>query len=456
MKAFEIQPTPQTVRETYINDTIGRRSDVNDFVSLLNSLEGAWSIALAGSWGSGKTFFVQQAKLILDTLNDYSTLENKDEIKNAFLESHNQDTNLVPHKSIYYDAWLNDNDEDPLLSLVYSIMKDSIEKIKISKPKDLGSIIGSIVDAVTGRNISQILKSFTSKNNYAEVLENIEAEKELQKQVYIFFDAILAEKGNRLVIFIDELDRCKPTYAINLLERIKHYCLHDKVSFVFSINISELTHVIKKYYGTDFDAIRYLDRFFNWSIPLPQADMNKFFQNIDFTKPSNIIEHYLTASHQFIKIYNLELREITKYVQALKRIDKLYISKLKNDQWESHNYDVNLICCFIPIIIGLYFVDYDLYKSFLQGENSNPFVTIMKDQRIAEFLCKDKLKGDEELITKDRSGTISIEEKLIQIYHDFFPSPPPTTFADFSAQDKYRQTREYVLKITTIPPPPKK
>ena len=48
------------------------------------------------------------------------------------------------------------------------------------------------------------------------------------------------KKGNRLIIMVDELDRCKPSYAVKLLERIKHYFTNDRITFVFSVNTYEL------------------------------------------------------------------------------------------------------------------------------------------------------------------------------------------------------------------------
>lgn len=64
------------------------------------------------------------------------------------------------------------------------------------------------------------------------------------------------------MIFVDELDRCKPSFAVQLLERIKHYFGHEKITFVFSVNVSELQYTIKKFYGADFNGTRYLDNFF--------------------------------------------------------------------------------------------------------------------------------------------------------------------------------------------------
>ncbi|QDE47832.1 hypothetical protein EIN43_17235 [Enterobacter hormaechei] len=62
-------------------------------------------------------------------------------------------------------------------------------------------------------------------------------------------------------IFIDELDRCRPNYAIDMLETIKHLFDINNVVFVIATDKEQLSHSICSVYGSGFDATRYLDRF---------------------------------------------------------------------------------------------------------------------------------------------------------------------------------------------------
>jgi hypothetical protein len=64
-------------------------------------------------------------------------------------------------------------------------------------------------------------------------------------------------------IFVDELDRCRPNYAIELLENIKHLFGVNGVYFVVATDSAQLCHSIKVVYGGDFDAEKYLKRFFD-------------------------------------------------------------------------------------------------------------------------------------------------------------------------------------------------
>ena len=76
------------------------------------------------------------------------------------------------------------------------------------------------------------------QNKKSDLLVDFKKQDELRLLVDTFFNDILPERGDRLVIFIDELDRCKPTYAIKLLERIKHYFNQEKITFVFIDSVS--------------------------------------------------------------------------------------------------------------------------------------------------------------------------------------------------------------------------
>lgn len=68
------------------------------------------------------------------------------------------------------------------------------------------------------------------------------------------------------------LDRCRPSYAIEMLERIKHYFDDDRIVFVMSVNKAQLVHTISNCYGDGFDSSDYLNKFFDISLQLPPVD----------------------------------------------------------------------------------------------------------------------------------------------------------------------------------------
>nr|WP_298078559.1 P-loop NTPase fold protein [uncultured Blautia sp.] len=98
------------------------------------------------------------------------------------------------------------------------------------------------------------------KGKSTDILSIVQTEEEIRERVKDVFDNIIVERTQKLIIFIDELDRCKPTFAIEMLERIKHYFEDDRIIFVVSVNKEQLVHTISNYYGSGFDATRYLNK----------------------------------------------------------------------------------------------------------------------------------------------------------------------------------------------------
>ncbi len=275
MKNYELLPTEENLIQALSDDVLNRNKDIVYFYDILMAQEGASSIAIDGRWGSGKTFFVRQSMFVINAKNPSSTIDDEKRVRIThrlpFKNNSEDDTNC--DLAVYYDAWENDNDTDPILSLIYEITKQlSIEYD--FKEKDFFKTAAYIAEVISGRNVSGLLESLKGDNP----IEKFKEQKDLSEKIKQFFSDILVERGNRLVVFVDELDRCKPTYAVRLLEQIKHYLSDDRVIFVFSVNIDELQHTIKHYYGDDFDACRYLDRFFDFRVALPPADMTKYLK----------------------------------------------------------------------------------------------------------------------------------------------------------------------------------
>ena len=315
MKKKDLQSTNDNIRMTFVNDSIGRNKEIVHFISIIDSIDESYSIALDSYWGSGKTFFVKQVKMILDTITEesYCEVEGGNSILSTWT-SVSQDMKLKKHVPIYYDAWLNDCDDNPIFSLVYQMTIDTQEikglKEKINTDdilnaagKITGYVAGRISDKMLGFNPNEIVESLKK----TDFLETLRERKNINKSIEEYIDKLLPEGCDRLLIIIDELDRCNPKFAIKLLEQIKHYFNNERITFVFSVNLVELQHTVKQYYGKDFNASRYLDRFFDLRVSLPPPDINKFFELIQFYDERGTVD--LLMKYVFKKCnYSVPLR----------------------------------------------------------------------------------------------------------------------------------------------------
>lgn len=91
-----------------------------------------------------------------------------------------------------------------------------------------------------------------------------------------YIDKRLAKNKLPIFIIIDELDRCRPNYAIELLERIKHLFNIKGVYFVLATDTEQLCHSIKAIYGNEFDSSKYLNRFFDQTYEFQDSDYETF------------------------------------------------------------------------------------------------------------------------------------------------------------------------------------
>ena len=78
--------------------------------------------------------------------------------------------------------------------------------------------------------------------------------------------------GRPLVVVVDELDRCRPSYAIELLETAKHPFAVDRVVFVLAVNRAQLAESVRALYGAGFNSEGYLRRFFDLDFRLPEPN----------------------------------------------------------------------------------------------------------------------------------------------------------------------------------------
>jgi hypothetical protein len=253
----------------------------------------ALCFALDGDWGTGKTFFV----------------------KNWIKDLRNSD-----YPVIHFDAWINDLTDDPLVGFM-AYLKLELEplidimplahEIKLEAKDRFAQVMkqaGKAVIPTTGIILKGLIKRYAgvSPDDFSNIEGKDESDNEESFQdlaVDKFFQESLQNHTDKmeaigalknsiehlleylkeriqyqlpLFIFIDELDRCRPDYAIRLLEGIKHLFDAKNVCFVVSTNMTQLSESVKAVYGSGFEAYRYLKRFFAFEYSLSEPDYDAF------------------------------------------------------------------------------------------------------------------------------------------------------------------------------------
>lgn len=282
----------QALEKTFAtHDEFNRKPIAENIIRLLTSDIDLSPMVIDGGWGTGKTEFCQ--KLI------------------RLMQQQHPD-----YQPVYIDAFRSDHSGEPLLALLAEIIKACTPEDtdgQQSERKRLTREISKLVKFVikTGANalshyflkqsmddlaekFRQITSDEQEAKNVAETVtdvaakitdytidatveallkEQIEAEKNLET-----LKACLTELAadNPIILFIDELDRCRPDYAVDMLEVIKHVFDIENVKVVLVTNTKQLRAAINHRYGAEVDAQKYLDKFLKYSFALPDKIVAPF------------------------------------------------------------------------------------------------------------------------------------------------------------------------------------
>lgn len=416
MNKVEIKPTTENIINMLDKNAIGRNQYIATFLEMLDNVADNFTIFINGDWGTGKTFLVKQIytlltyynKYIKDELNDYSTqleqILQRDYFKDLKLEK-----NFVP---IYYNAWNNDSHIDPINSIIFNIIKE--HDILRDYQKESFNVIDKITSVLDMANIwsnggvKELVNTFKGK----DIIPEITTMENLKETLNILLDKLLVERGDKLVIFIDELDRCNPIYAIKLLERIKHFFDHENIVFIFSVNVNELTNTISNYYGQNFDSHRYLNKFYDISIDLPTINISSYMEYLGFERNS---KYFNKTVHEIIEYYNFTMRDCIRYYQSLKIIEELARDCSNYGFSEDRGY--NMIKMFIlPMLMAIKIINLKGYIKIINGTGYDIFFNTIKNIDMLN-------RGIGFYMKKDKDGNISEEEykkQSLEIYNAIF------------------------------------
>ena len=289
-------------------------------------------INLNAEWGAGKSFFIKRF---------YNSIKNV-------------------HPCVYIDAWKQDFSDDAFLTL-FSSLSQQLQRYSGDLDTYLiecGQAIGRFTKGVIPAVLSGLVKNYVGIESVDDIAkeasqlmlqEHLEKLKGIQtlKSELATWSRLAFEKefSSPIFIFIDELDRCRPDYAISLLEIVKH--IFDIPNFVFIIatDTDQLQHSIKNVYGNDFSANDYLGRFFHRRFTLKSPELNELITGVidesfgtDFEKFTSKIYPLTATLEDFSKniscvfeAFGLNIRDSLRNTERLIDILKSDLVKKKID-----------------------------------------------------------------------------------------------------------------------------
>src|SRR5690606_22631130 len=128
--------------------------------------------------------------------------------------------------------------------------------------------------------------------------------------------------GALMFVLVDELDRCRPSYAVALLERVKHLFDAPRVVFVFATDSGQLRHSISGAYGPGFDGFGYLGRFFDRTYKFPQPNIGEIVAveaaDIDFDRTRCPVPSSIEFLSTVFEAYGITPRETLRVIDIIR------------------------------------------------------------------------------------------------------------------------------------------
>lgn len=320
-------------------DEFNRKVTAEKAITLLSSEIDVSPMVIDGSWGTGKTEFCHKL------MNSMKQAES--------------------HHLIYVDAFQADHADEPLLTVLAEVLKilpegearsSFTQKVLPALRYGIKALAKAGVGHILRQDAADVVDDFDKEiqkaadnaidSSVESMLKDHVKASESLKSLQEALQEIAAQKP--IVLFIDELDRCRPNFAVNMLEIIKHTFDVEGVQFVLITNTQQLKASINHCYGHTVDAQRYLDKFIKFRFELshlsdrnahrsPDASFTHFLNLVTASSclPADLLKNrpFLDFVRDIIREHSLSLREIETLARHI-----FIIQTLSSDTFVEHQY----------------------------------------------------------------------------------------------------------------------
>lgn len=392
-----------------LQDKIGREEIVDKICGLVGSLkkDKNFCLAINGAWGSGKSFVLGLIEEKLSKKQEYIIIK--------------------------YDAWENTFYSDPLIAILSCVIDGIEEKLylverteeKVKKAAKTGvntlaklsTKIEKLKAVIEG--IKTIIKDFHNPIDTAALGDFKSYQKLLKATKEILNEITQAgeyrEKQTKLVILVDEIDRCLPDEQLKILERLHHLFDVKNCAVILTMNQICVAETVKTIYG--IDGYEYLRKFFNFTFRL-DTSANEYLKNLleeeyikSFEKiqvPASDVETPVKLAYQCL-LYGSEKaldkadnRELTRYFECVTNVCNDFGWQKLNPQYVFFV----LLALYIRKIISPTFLNADEIVAN-QNRSSETYKNLSSDEKqyampyydyLEKFLGVDRNNPPEEFI----------------------------------------------------------
>jgi len=367
--------------DPFLNDKLDRKKGVLNLTEIIKKIDEPFVITINSPWGTGKTTFITMWQQYLC----------------------NNGVNFIS-----FNAWENDYVPDPLACLIgeLSLKVESLGGKK-KEVKQMLKRLKSVGLKVAKIGIPTLIKAGTMgvldlKKETEEVISGIAGEVggdifeeylnikknlvDFRTELNTLVSKINAGKSHPFIIFIDELDRCRPNFAIEILETCKHLFEIENVIFVLALDEAQLSNAIKVVYGTDTETQGYLRRFIDLSYALKSPEVKTYcadlYHRFDMVAYFEERGKYRDFDYDGQAFIDLLVEFVDLFKLSLRDIEKIFIQlRIVLFSTPSNHFLFSQVLCFM-LILKLKdekFLNKIIDKSVGMPELVNYFINVLGD-----------------------------------------------------------------------------
>ena len=289
--------------DPFKEDTLARKPLAESLCAVIETDERPLVVSVDGKFGSGKSTFLAMCAA---HLRQQARLRQQEAAVAEF------------------NAWQDSHTKNPLIDLTSALMR------KVPQGKSLKDVAAGVSWGVASAFTHGAINRQNFQEDNAEPLFKLWHDIEEHRQAFhAELEKVVKATDDRLVIFIDELDRCVPQQALDYLNIVRHLLDVPGVAVVIGVNQDELAHRVRQLYGEGCNADLYLKRFWDFTMPLREPNskqlntfLNGVFRGAGAAERLNAADRTFTGEFwkMLVKQSGMSLRDIQQTVHYLARV----------------------------------------------------------------------------------------------------------------------------------------